>query len=282
MAMPNRNVEGNYRYTYQGQEKDQETGMEAFELRLWDSRIGRWLTTDPYGQFYSSYLGMGNNPINGIDPDGGIFNPLGAKASALWEKYKAIISKTDRGKRYIDVIENDESFVVTIKSGQAPDGSSFAYQPSSQTLYLNEGLTDEELEKYVDDFNTNEVHPSWINAGHELFHIVQHYGYDYNNGAGSYLKTSRTPKMEADATRFQNYLYSVTSNGDNFRRRYAGIRIRGSKTHEDSNPQLEKLRNIQGIPVNDLNNLHQTIQGSLLFQTFKNPQNNRILNPRYF
>jgi len=71
MPMPNRNVEGNYRYKFQGQEKDPETGMEAFELRLWDSRIGRWLTTDPAGQYASPYLGMGNNPISRIDPDGG-------------------------------------------------------------------------------------------------------------------------------------------------------------------------------------------------------------------
>ena len=70
--MPNRNDGANsYRYAFQGQEKDPETGMEAFELRLWDSRIGRWLTTDPAGEFFSPYLGMGNNPISNIDPDGG-------------------------------------------------------------------------------------------------------------------------------------------------------------------------------------------------------------------
>ena len=73
MPMPNRDLKGDYRYAYQGQEKDTETGMEAFELRLWDSRIGRWLTTDPYGQYNSPYLGMGNNPINGVDSDGGLF-----------------------------------------------------------------------------------------------------------------------------------------------------------------------------------------------------------------
>jgi len=69
--MPNRNIEGNYRYKFQGQEKDAETGKEAFELRLWDGRIGRWLTVDPAGEFFSPYLGMGNNPISNIDPDGG-------------------------------------------------------------------------------------------------------------------------------------------------------------------------------------------------------------------
>ena len=72
MPMPGPdNVVGDYRYKFQGQEKDSETGKEAFELRLWDGRIGRWLTTDPYGQYSSPYVGMGNDPINGIDPDGG-------------------------------------------------------------------------------------------------------------------------------------------------------------------------------------------------------------------
>lgn len=45
--------------------------MEAFPLRLWDSRIGRWLSTDSYRQYASPYLGMGNNPNSRIDPDGG-------------------------------------------------------------------------------------------------------------------------------------------------------------------------------------------------------------------
>ena len=73
MPMPNRNIQdaNAYRYAYQGQEKDPETGKEAFELRLWDGRIGRWLTTDPKGQYHSPYLGMGNNPIRLTDPNGG-------------------------------------------------------------------------------------------------------------------------------------------------------------------------------------------------------------------
>jgi RHS repeat-associated protein len=72
MPMPNKTTtDGNYRYAFQGQEKDPETGMEAFELRLWDGRLGRWLTVDPYSQYDSPYLGMGNNPLSMIDPDGG-------------------------------------------------------------------------------------------------------------------------------------------------------------------------------------------------------------------
>ncbi|MGY0408847.1 MAG: RHS repeat-associated core domain-containing protein [Polaribacter sp.] len=74
MPMPGRQIVGGqpYRYAFQGQEKDPETGKEAFQLRLWDSRIGRWLSPDPYGQYSSPYIGMGNNPIRNIDPDGGL------------------------------------------------------------------------------------------------------------------------------------------------------------------------------------------------------------------
>ena len=76
MPMPNRQITGseNYRYGYQGEfaETDPETGKPAFELRLWDSRIGRWLSTDPAKQYASPYMGMGNNPIITYDKDGAI------------------------------------------------------------------------------------------------------------------------------------------------------------------------------------------------------------------
>jgi len=62
-----------YRYKYQGQyaEKDEETGWSHFELREFDPVIGRWTITDPKREFESSYLGMGNDPINKTDKDGG-------------------------------------------------------------------------------------------------------------------------------------------------------------------------------------------------------------------
>ncbi|SEB38714.1 RHS repeat-associated core domain-containing protein [Tenacibaculum sp. MAR_2009_124] len=83
MPIPNRQIINGepYRYAYQGQEKDSETGKEAFQLRLWDARIGRWLNPDPMRQFSSPYLGMGNNPITGIDPNGGkVIFPTKAQA----------------------------------------------------------------------------------------------------------------------------------------------------------------------------------------------------------
>jgi len=70
---PNNAGNSPYRYQYQGAnaESDQTTGYDNFSLRMYDPNIGRWLTTDPAGQFVSPYEGMGNNPVTGSDPTGG-------------------------------------------------------------------------------------------------------------------------------------------------------------------------------------------------------------------
>ncbi len=128
---------GNYRYAFQGQEKDPETGMEAFQLRMWDGRLGRWLSPDPYGQYASPYLGMGNNPINGVDPDGGWFWKRGAEKArqraidagydvsevkgSFWKGYSFDLKK--------DFIEYDDNGNLTI-------------MPGGIVLHSDEGLAD--------------------------------------------------------------------------------------------------------------------------------------------
>lgn len=96
-----------YRFGYQGEysEKDAESGYNHFEVREYDSRIGRWLVPDPAGQYWSPYVGMGNNPVYGVDPDGSIFgfgrradfirafrennpNLAGSVARAMWRDLK--------------------------------------------------------------------------------------------------------------------------------------------------------------------------------------------------
>lgn len=67
-----------YRFGYQGQfaEEDTETGWNAFDLRMYDARFGRWLSPDPYGQFASPYLAMGNMPNSSVDSDGGMSSTM--------------------------------------------------------------------------------------------------------------------------------------------------------------------------------------------------------------
>ncbi|MEM9859423.1 MAG: N-acetylmuramoyl-L-alanine amidase [Bacteroidota bacterium] len=72
-----------YRYGFQGEysEEDSETGWNSFELRMYDPVIGRWNVTDPYYEYWSPYVGMGNNSINYVDPDGGCVGCLPLAAS---------------------------------------------------------------------------------------------------------------------------------------------------------------------------------------------------------
>ncbi len=98
-----------YRFGYQGQfaEMDEETGWNAFEARMYDAKIGRWMATDPAGQFYSSYLGMGNNPLNQIDPDGAY-----SKIGALWRSGFGL-----RGGIYQSGFDNNGKEVWGFNSG---------------------------------------------------------------------------------------------------------------------------------------------------------------------
>lgn len=86
-----------YRYGYQGlfSEKDDVTKLNVFELRAYDSQIGRWLTRDVFGQHPSPYLAMGNNPVSRIDMDGG---------TDFVNKFGVVIGT--------DGIDNGKSFLV--------------------------------------------------------------------------------------------------------------------------------------------------------------------------
>jgi RHS repeat-associated protein len=76
MADRSWNTEG-YRYGMNGMEADNEVkgvGVSySTEYRIYDSRLGRWLSTDPKIQPYESpYVGMNNSPNWRNDPKGDI------------------------------------------------------------------------------------------------------------------------------------------------------------------------------------------------------------------
>ena len=112
-TLPLRNSYNNYRYAFQGQEKDNETGMEAFKLRLWDARIGRWLSPDPYGQYHSPYLGMGNNPISLIDLDGGWASGDPGKNwfSRKWNSFKSFLGFKGVNEGYQSIPDEDDGLM---------------------------------------------------------------------------------------------------------------------------------------------------------------------------
>ena len=70
---------GENKYGYQGTfaEDEEETGWGEFELRIYDAQVGRWISTDPYDEFSSPYIGNGSDPVNNVDPTGGNLFELG-------------------------------------------------------------------------------------------------------------------------------------------------------------------------------------------------------------
>ena len=48
-------------------EESKTIAMHQFQLRLYDARASRWPSIAPYRQYYSPYVGMGNNPVLRVD-----------------------------------------------------------------------------------------------------------------------------------------------------------------------------------------------------------------------
>lgn len=162
MPMPNRNVEGNYRYGYQGEyaEKEEIGSTNSFELRLYDSRINRWLTTDPEGQYHSPYLSMGNNWVNQVDPDGGFDTWIGARLYKLFTGTEGNIEKNEHGD--YNIVQNYYDKEFDIESSVLINGSSWERNLSGLfSLYKENDVS------FV-QFSADPAIPTFMNTNYNL------------------------------------------------------------------------------------------------------------------
>lgn len=134
-----------YRFGYQGEysEEDEETGFNTFEARKYDARINRWLSVDPMRQYYSGYVGMGNNWMNKVDPDGRCDECPKDPSVTMW------VNPTDRnfttyvrdsgGEWVRETGMLDGEIFVTARSGGGqfiPKLPFFFYTPPDPTTYV--------------------------------------------------------------------------------------------------------------------------------------------------
>lgn len=155
--MPDRKQEADYRYGYQGEysEKEELGGTHSFELRLWDARIGRWLSPDPYGQFYSPYLGMGNTPHMSVDPDGGCVLGLFCKKAYYYN------SQTNEYQKF-----------------KVKDGA-----PSNDWFYIGDKNDVADWEKFIHPSGTISVYEPEGWAAWKEGNFLQNFVYSTANGA---------------------------------------------------------------------------------------------------
>ena len=118
MQMPGRNENsGEYRYGYNGMEKDAEMKGEGnsytTEFRQYDPRLGRWLSLDPLMKKFpwmSPYVAFNNNPVFYIDP-------LGLEGGPAKQFYKGTTDPID--PKALDQISKNVS-VFNIDMSKAP------------------------------------------------------------------------------------------------------------------------------------------------------------------
>lgn len=103
--LPGRNFisAGGFRFSYQGQEVMDVNGQTLvnFELRNYDPNLGRWLSPDPYRQFYSPYEAMANNPVLFADPSGGWSMPAWMHENIFSDGYNWVDEYEREIKDYI-------------------------------------------------------------------------------------------------------------------------------------------------------------------------------------
>ena len=73
-------------YRYTGQQQDSELETYNYHARFYDPAVGRFDSVDSARQFASSYLYVGNNPINGTDPTGSIYIRVDAETFAQLQR----------------------------------------------------------------------------------------------------------------------------------------------------------------------------------------------------
>ena len=106
MNMEGRGFSGslNYRFGYQGSEKDNEVNSSngssyTTEFRQLDTRLGRWFSSDPVFQpWQSSYTSMDNNPVNLTDVLGDVAGDNKGKIKEYLAKNYIKIRTNSRNK----------------------------------------------------------------------------------------------------------------------------------------------------------------------------------------
>ena len=171
-----RNSIWNTPYLFNAKEFDEETGLYYYGARYYDSRLSLWISTDALQEKYpqhTSYLYVGSNPVNAIDPDGhkivfinGKIGGGSPKAGApYWNGYNS------RFVRSAKSFFNDNKVVFTdadygyLSTAKGREKSGYEYAKAH-------------YEEWTSDMNPDEV-----------FNLVSHsMGGAFSKGIEKYLK----------------------------------------------------------------------------------------------
>jgi RHS repeat-associated protein len=150
MQMVGRNDPGDgYRYGFNGMERDDEVKGSGnsydFGARMYDARLGRWLSLDPLESRYKSltpYNYVANSPLQFVDPNGEEI-VLFFKTPAAKTAYESVLNSSLEGGYTIKLhkLENGHHRVEFVSKGEASI-SEMSQRATKVYEYLNPIATD--------------------------------------------------------------------------------------------------------------------------------------------
>jgi RHS repeat-associated protein len=106
MDMPGRKFGADNRYGFNGKENDPETNTQDYGMRIYDPRVGRFLSVDPITGEYpelTPYQFASNRPIQGIDLDGLEFYSASDSYINFYINYDSKLKKVTSGSVHYDL-----------------------------------------------------------------------------------------------------------------------------------------------------------------------------------
>ena len=167
-----------YRYGFNGQEGDDEVAGEGnsydFGARIYDSRLGRWMSVDPLMKKYpslSAYSFVGNCPILFIDPDGRIIDlsKLSDSHKALYNTMLAKLSKSELHSYVYKALESSTAnFTIVFDENLKAAGK---YNTETGTITINPNKVTENVSVLSEEMfhgfqfdSKDELYPDGVSA----------------------------------------------------------------------------------------------------------------------
>jgi len=119
--MPGRNVNNTYRYGFNGKPKDDEIAGAGnsldFGARVYDSRLGRWLSLDPLQSIYPSlspYNFVANSPFIYIDPDGKTIQNAEIKGTYRYDLMQSALDKVHKNNKELYELLDNSPIIIKV------------------------------------------------------------------------------------------------------------------------------------------------------------------------